>query len=138
MQLDLGSLLQLSGAGMRAQTTRMRVIAENIANSNTTGLSPGADPYQRKIPVFEQYLDKELGVEVVRAKAPVLDQKEFPMRFDPSHPAADASGYVKTPNVNSLMESMDLRDAQRSYEANLAVIEATRSMLNRTIDLIRV
>ena len=138
MQVDLGSLLEISGHGMKAQTNRMRVLAENIANSDTTGKTPVADPYRRKIPVFEDYMDKSLGINIVRAKDPVLDKKDFPMRYDPSHPAADASGYVKLPNVNGLMESMDMRQAQRSYEANLAVVDATRAMVNRTIDLLRV
>lgn len=138
MQLDLGSLLQISGHGMRAQTGRMRVLAENIANSNTTGQVAGSDPYRRKIPVFEDYLDKELGIRLVRNKPAKMDMKEFPMRYEPSHPAADVSGYVKLPNVNGMMEMTDMREAQRSYEANLSVIDATRAMINRTIDLLRV
>jgi len=138
MQIDLGSMMEISGHGMRAQTGRMRTLAENIANANTTGQTPGSNPYQRKIPVFEDYLDKKLGLELVRFNKPVLDQKEFPVRYDPSHPAADAKGYVKLPNVNGLMEMMDMKEAQRSYEANLSVIDATRSMIGRTIDLLRV
>ncbi|MGE3769711.1 MAG: flagellar basal body rod protein FlgC [Bdellovibrionales bacterium] len=137
MELDLNSLISISSYGMRAQAGRMRTLAENIANSSTTGTSPGADPYRRKIPVFQQMVNKELGVKVVESGRPIDDMKDFPVKYDPSHPAADAKGYVKMPNVVPLMETIDMREAQRSYEANLTVIEATRAMIGRTIDLLR-
>jgi len=137
MNLDLNSLLSISAAGMRAQSERMRTLAENVANSATTGSTPGADPYRRQIPVFQQVLDKELGMRVVKAVKPVRDDSDFPIRYEPSHPAADAKGYVKLPNVKGLMETVDLQQAQRTYEANLTIIGETRSMISRTIDLLR-
>lgn len=137
MELDLSAMLNISAHGMRAQTGRMRVLAENVANANTTGDTPGADPYRRQIPVFENVLNRELGIKVVTNARPIADMSDFAMRFDPSHPAANAEGYVKTPNVRSIMEATDLREAQRSYEANLAVIDSTRQMIGRTIDLLR-
>lgn len=137
MALDMNTMMQISASGLKAQTTRMRTIAENIANSNTTGLTPGANPYQRQIPVFAQELDRALGMKMVTAAKPVRDASDFPIKFDPSHPAADAQGYVKMPNVKPMMEAVDMREAQRSYEANLSVIDSTRSMLKQTIDLLR-
>jgi flagellar basal-body rod protein FlgC len=137
MNVDLNTLISISATGMRAQADRMRTLAENIANSSTTGASPGADPYRRKIPVFQQVLDKEMGVKIVKSAKPVFDNSDFPVRFDPSHPAADARGYVKLPNVQGLMETVDMQQAQRSYEANLTVIGEARSMISRTIDLLR-
>ena len=135
--MDLNSTLQISAAGMEAQTTRLRVIAENLANQDSTGSSPGADPYRRKTVTFEDRVDRSLGVETVQVKQVGQDDSEFPQRYDPSNPAADAQGYVKLPNVNSIIEIMDMREAEHSYSANLAVIQATRSMQSRTIDLLK-
>lgn len=137
MQLDMNAMMQVSAAGLKAQTTRMRTIAENIANANTTGVAPGSNPYQRQIPIFAQELDRATGLRTVVAGKPITDSKAFPVKFDPSHPAADASGYVKMPNVNPVMEAVDMKEAQRSYEANLSVIDSTRNMLKQTIDLLR-
>ena len=137
MQLDMNSLMEMSGAALKAQTTRMRVIAENIANAGTTATTPGGDPYRRQVPVFKNMLDKELGLKVVTAQKPVQDMSDFVMKFDPSHPAADANGYVKYPNVQPINEMVDMKEAQRSYEANLSVIDGTRSLLRQTIDLLR-
>jgi len=122
---------------MDAQTTRLRVIAENLANQNSTGSTPGADPYRRKTVTFENRLDHQLGTDTVRVKDIGRDNAEFPQRYDPSSPAANADGYVKLPNVNSLVEIMDMREAERSYSANLAVMQSSRSMLTRTIDLLK-
>src|SRR6218665_3431258 len=135
--LDMVSTMEISAAGMRAQTTRMRIIAENIANSTTTRNSPGADPYRRQIPVFQEVLDRKLGIRLVTAAKPVADSADFPMKFDPSHPAANADGYVKTSNVKSMLETIDMKEAQRSYEANLAIIDSTRSLEKQTIDLLK-
>ena len=135
--MDLTKALTISARGMDAQTTRLRVIAENLANQDTTGDTPGAAPYRRKTVAFDQKLDRTLGVEAVRVKAIGTDKAEFPKRFEPSHPAADAQGYVQTPNVNSFVEVMDMREAQRSFSANLNVMEVTRSMLSRAIDLLK-
>ena len=135
--MDLDKALGIAASGMDAQTTRLRVIAENLANQDTTGSTPGADPYRRKTVTFENRLDQQLGADTVRVKQIGHDTSEFPLRYDPSNPAANADGYVKLPNVNSLIEVMDMREAERSYNANLAVMQATRSMLTRTIDLLK-
>jgi len=135
--MDLTTTLQLSAKGMTAQSTRLQVIAQNLANSDTTGSSPGADPYRRKTVVFSNTLDRSLDTTSVSVRQIVPDTSAFPRRFDPSNPAADTTGYVKTPNVNSFVEIMDMKEAQRSYSANLNVMEATRGMMNRTVDLLR-
>ncbi|MBL6076683.1 flagellar basal body rod protein FlgC [Belnapia sp. T18] len=135
--MDLDSALRISAAGMQAQATRLRVVAENIANRDSTGPSPGADPYRRKTVTFANRLDRSLGAEMVQIRRIGTAPGDFPQLHDPSHPAADAAGYVKRPNVDSLVEMMDMREAQRSYSANLAVLETTRGMLTRTIEALR-
>jgi flagellar basal-body rod protein FlgC len=135
--MDLFKALSHSAAGMRAQGTRMRVIAENVANSNSTATTPGELPYRRKLVTFENVLDRELNVELVRTGDVAFDQSDFGRRFDPGHPAADPEGYVLTPNVQVLIEMADMREAQRSYQANLQVIRSSRRMLQRTIDILR-
>lgn len=135
--MDIERALALSARGMDVQTARLRTIAENLANQDTTGSAPGVEPYRRKLITFENRIDRALGTETVRVKSIAPDRGELPRRYDPSHPAADAAGYVRTPNVNSFVEIMDMREAQRSYSANLNVMEATRSMLTRTIDLLK-
>jgi len=135
--VDTSNTMMISAAGLKAQSTRMRIIAENIANSSTTGTSPGADPYRRQIPVFQQVMDRHLGMKVITAEQPIPDKSDFNLKFDPSHPAANAQGYVKTSNVKPLTEALDMKEAQRSYEANLSVIDATRSIEKQTIDLLR-
>jgi flagellar basal-body rod protein FlgC len=137
MMMDLDRALSISAAGMAAQSTRLRVVAENIANRDSTGQSPGAEPYRRKTVSFANRLDRNLGAETLRVSRIGRDQRDFPERFDPGHPAADARGYVKTPNVDSLVENMDMREANRSYSANLAVLETTRGMLLRAIETLR-
>jgi flagellar basal-body rod protein FlgC len=118
---------------MQAQATRLRVVAENLSNADSTGTSPGADPYRRKTVTFANQMDRSLGAEMVRASRIGTDPEDFPQRFDPGHPAADANGYVKLPNVDPVIEAMDMREASGSYSANLAVLETTRGMLTRTI-----
>lgn len=135
--MDISKALAVSARGMDAQTARLRIIAENLANQDTTGSTPGADPYRRKVVTFENRMDQAAGTETVRVKHIGPDQGPLPQRYDPSHPAANAEGYVRTPNVNSFIEVMDMREAQRSYSANLNVLEATRSMLTRTIELLK-
>lgn len=135
--MDLSSVLRISAAGMDAQGTRMRTIAENMANAETVPTSPDQEPYRRKMVAFRTVLDREIGTNVVRADRIVKDKAEPRLRYDPTHPAADARGYIKTPNVNSLVEVMDMRQAQRSYDANLGVIEIAKSMISRTIDILR-
>lgn len=135
--MDLTNALSISARGMDVQTSRLRVIAENLANQDSTGSTKGADPYRRKTITFEDKLDRSLGQTMVRVKEIGQDKADFPLRFDPSNPAANAAGYVKLPNVNSFTEVMDMREAQRSYSANLSVMQVTRSMLTRTIDMLK-
>ena len=135
--MDLDKALGIAASAMDAQTTRLRVIAENLANQDTTGSKPGADPYRRKTVTFENRLDRQLGTDTVRVKQIGHDASEFQQHYDPSNPAANADGYVKLPNVNSLVEVMDMREAERSYSANLAVMQTSRSMLTRTIGLLK-
>ena len=135
--MDLMESLMISAAGMRAQGQRLRVVAENLANADSVSELPGGDPYRRKTISFKNQLDRELGMETVQVSKVGEDPSDFRMKYDPGNPAADAKGYVKLPNVNSLIEMSDMREAQRSYEANLKAIEVARNMLQRTIDLIR-
>jgi flagellar basal-body rod protein FlgC len=134
---DLNASLPVSAAGMEAQMARIKVIAENLANQNTTGSSPGAEAYRRRTITFQNRLDKELGVETVSVKSVGTDKSELPLRYEPGNPAANKDGYVKTPNVNSFIELMDMRDAEQSYSANLNVASTTRTMLTRTLDLLK-
>ena len=134
---DLISSLKISAAGMKVQGTRLRVISENLANADSLPTGPGKLPYRRKNIIFQNVLNRQLGINVVKVKKVGVDRSEFNLRFDPSHPAANEKGYVQTPNVKTLIEVMDMREAQRSYEANLSSIRSTRSMLKKTIDLLR-
>ena len=113
------------------------MVAENIANRDSTGQSPGADPYRRKTITFDNRLDRALGARTVHVARVGEAPGEFPEEFDPGHPAADVRGYVRRPNVDSLIETMDMREAQRSYSANLSVLETTRGMLSRAIEALR-
>ena len=135
--MDISRAMDISASGMDAQSLRLRVIAENIANVDTTGSTPGADPYRRKTITFGETVDRQSGEAQVSVKKIGNDMAAFTTRYDPSHPAADASGYVKTPNVSSFVEMMDMREAERSYSANLNVMQATRSMMTRAIDLLK-
>ena len=134
---DLNQTLGISASGMDAQTRRLRVIAENLANQDTTGASPGADAYRRKTITFESAVDQATGMTTVQVKNIGHDESDLQLRYDPSNPAANGQGYVKLPNVNSFVEVMDMREAERSYSANLSVMQATRSMLNKTIELLK-
>ncbi len=135
--MDLMESLMISAAGMRVQGQRLRVVAENLANADSVSEVPGGDPYRRKTISFKNALDRELDMETVQVSKVGVDPSDFRMKYEPGNPAADAKGYVKLPNVNSLIEMTDMREAQRSYEANLRAIEVARTMLQRTIDLIR-
>lgn len=134
---ELLRTFMISSGGMRAQGTRLRVIAENLANTSSEATEPGGQPYRRKVVSFRNILDRESGINLVRADKVRTDKSDFGQRFDPNHPAANADGYVSTPNVNSLIEIMDMREAQRSYEANLNVIRSARTMAQQTIQLLR-
>ncbi len=129
--------MQVATSGMMAQNVRVRVISQNIANADSLATSPGGMPYQRQTVSFKNVLDRASGVEVVEIGKIDVDRSAFGLRFDPGHPAADANGYVLLPNVKPLIEMVDLRQAQRSYEANLRVVDVARTMVARTIDLLR-
>ena len=135
--MDLLKSMMIAASGLKAQTGRMRVIAENLANSNSVARTPGGEPYRRQIPTMISRFDRELGAFTVRSARPVADRSDFTLRHIPGHPAADEKGYVRAPNVNSLIETTDMREAQRSYQANLNVITAARRMMLRTIDILR-
>jgi flagellar basal-body rod protein FlgC len=135
--VDFMKTLMIAASGLRAQAGRMRIISENIANADSTPSSPGADPYRRKVPTFRAELDRSLGVQLVELGKVQTDQSDFRLKYEPGHPAADKNGNVKYPNVNPLVELTDMREAQRSYEANINVVTATRRMLQRTIDILK-
>lgn len=133
---DIQAAISAAASGMRAQTVRMRVAAENVANASSTGASPDEEPFRRRIPLLES-TTLSSGARGVHVKGAVSDMTAFREEYNPSHPAADSDGYVRLPNVDTLVEMMDLRDATRAYEANLNMIEAARSMTNRALDLLR-
>jgi len=135
--VDFLKSISIAASGLRAQAGRMRIISENIANADSTAASANGDPYRRKIPTFVSEVDRALGARVVELGRVATDNTEFRSKYEPGHPAADANGNVKYPNVNSLVEMADMRDAQRSYEANINVIGATRRMIQRTIDILK-
>jgi flagellar basal-body rod protein FlgC len=134
---DFARSMGIATSGLRAQAGRMRIIAENIANSDSTASTPGGDPYRRKVPTFSSELDRALDAKVVALGRTRPDPSAFHLKYEPSNPAADAAGNVKYPNVNSLIEMTDMRDAQRSYESNLNIIAATRQMIQRTLDILK-
>lgn len=134
---DFARSMGIATSGLKAQAGRMRVISENIANADSTAKTPGGDPYRRKVPTFSSELDRTLDARVVALGRVRPDNSAFRIRNEPGNPAADANGNVKYPNVNSVVEMTDLREAQRSYEANLNIIGATRRMIQRTLDILK-
>ena len=135
--MDFVKSLAVAASGLRAQIGRMRIISENIANADSVAETPGGDPYRRRIVTFMSELDRAVGAHVVKLGPVETDNSDFQVRHEPGNPAADPAGNVKYPNVNTLIEMTDLRDAQRSYEANLNVITASRRMLQKTIDILK-
>lgn len=135
--MDLVKSMMIAASGLRAQSGRMRVIAENVANAGSTATVPGGDPYRRKVVTFDNELNRAIDAHVVKVGRPEFDRTPFTLKHIPGHPAADENGYVKMPNVNGLVEAMDMREAQRSYEANLNLIQASRRMLAQTISILR-
>ena len=135
--MDLNSSMQLAFSGMTAQGQRLKVIAENLANTDSTARTPGGEPYRRKVVTFRAVLDRTLGADTVAVGRPVTVSGKLERKYDPGNPAADADGYVQMPNVNPVVELMDMRDAQQSYQANLSVIDAAKSMISHTLDLLR-
>jgi flagellar basal-body rod protein FlgC len=135
--MDFLKSIAIAASGLRAQAGRMRIIAENIANSNSTAPNAGADPYRRKIITFRSEVDRALDARLVTIGRVRNDPSDFRIKHEPGHPAADAKGNVRYPNVNSLIEMMDMREAQRTYEANINVIGASRRMIQRTIEILK-
>jgi flagellar basal-body rod protein FlgC len=134
--MDFSTSMAVVASGMKAQSERMKTIAQNIANANSTATTPGGEPYRRKIATVSSQFDRELGANLVKSGKTIADQSAFRSQYDPGNPNADAKGYVKLPNVDSLVEIMDMREAQRSYEADLTAMDATKSMLAKTVDLL--
>jgi len=135
--MDFLKTLMITSAGLKVQSGRMRVIAENLANADSVATTPGKDPYQRKIPTVQSKFDAELGAQMVSLGKIARDKSDFEMRYEPGNPAADPSGMVKYPNVQPMVEMVDMRSAQRTYEANLNVVSATRAMIQKTVDILR-
>jgi flagellar basal-body rod protein FlgC len=134
--MDFSTSMTVAASGLRAQSERMKIIAENIANANSTSQVPGGDPYRRKIATQKSSFDRELDANIVTSGKPLDDKSDFRAQYDPGNPNADNKGYIKLPNVDPLIEIMDMKEAQRSYEANLTVMDATKQMLARTVDLL--
>jgi flagellar basal-body rod protein FlgC len=133
---ELFNALSIAASGMKAQGTRMRVISENIANSESTSQTPGGEPYRRKVLTFKDMLDRSSGADMVQVNKVMPDASDFSLKYDPSHPAANSDGYVMMPNVNPLIEMADMREAERSYDANLSVIQATKTLVSHTLSLL--
>ena len=133
----LTASLKISASGLEAQSARLRVVSENLANARSTGDTPASDPYRRKTISFNDELDRASGISTVEIKKIGVDRSDFQTEYDPGNPAADANGVVKMPNVNILVEMADMREANRSYEANLQSIRQARDLISSTIDLLR-
>ena len=137
MAMDITKSMTTAASGMRVQSDRMRVIAENLANASSTATGANGQPYRRQIVTFKEAVDEATGASIVRVDRTTRDTSDFKMQYNPSHPAANADGYVMLPNVNPLIEMTDMREAQRAYEANLNVVDAARNMMARTLALLR-
>ena len=127
----------IAASGMKAQSERLKVISQNMANADSVSADPNGEPYRRQVVSFQNYLDPATGAQKVRVNKIVKDMSPFEKKYEPNHPAADAQGYVSFPTVNPLVETMDMKEAQRTYEANLNVISVSKDMMSRTLDLIR-
>ena len=134
---NLSVSADIAVSGMKAQSERLRIISENMANADSIGIRPGEDPYRRQVVTFKDYIDKETGAKMVKVDKVVPDESPFPLKYDPNHPAANAEGYVAMPNVNPLIEMMDLKEAQRSYDANLSMMQTARDMNSKVLDLLK-
>jgi flagellar basal-body rod protein FlgC len=135
--MDLLQSMKIAAAGMRVQGTRLKVISENIANADSLSTVPGGDPYRRKVVTFQNVLDRSIGSDLVKVRKIDVDSSEFRKNYNPGHPAADKAGYVRLPNVNALVEMMDMREAQRSYQANVRIVDVSKKLMARTVDLLR-
>ena len=134
---NLSVSADIAVSGMKAQSERLRIISENMANADSIGIRPGEDPYRRQVVTFKDYIDKETGAKMVKVDKVVPDESQFPLKYDPNHAAANAEGYVAMPNVNPLIEMMDLKEAQRSYDANLSMMQTARDMNSKVLDLLK-
>jgi flagellar basal-body rod protein FlgC len=134
--MDLSDALVIAASGMRAQGSRLKVISENLANASSTSQTPGGEPYRRKVLTFGNVLDRTVNAQLVKVKSIGPDRSDFELKYEPQNPGANADGYVMSPNVNSIIEMADLREAQRSYDANLTVIETSVGMLKQTISVL--
>lgn len=134
---NLSVSADIAVSGMKAQSERLRIISENMANADSIGIRPGEDPYRRQVVTFKDYIDKETGAKMVKVDKVVPDESQLPLKYDPNHPAANAEGYVAMPNVNPLIEMMDLKEAQRSYDANLSMMQTARDMNSKVLDLLK-
>ncbi len=135
--MDLFGSMTIAASGMTAQDERIKVISENLANANSTALTPGGDPYRRQVVSFKDHFSKQVGADVVQVAGVSTDPSPFPLRYEPSNPAANAEGYVKLPNVNPLIEMVDLREAERSYMANMSAVDAAKTMLMQTVNMLQ-
>lgn len=133
----LQSIARIAASGMTAQTARLRVISENVANADSTGATPGDDPFRRKTISFSEMVDRDSGATLVEVDRIGRDQSDFRLDYDPSHPAADETGYVKRPNVDPIIEMANMREASRNYEANMNMFEAGRRMRGQILDLLK-
>ena len=134
--MEFSNSMTIAASGMRVQSERMKVIAENIANADSTSSTPGGDPYRRQVSTVTTDFDRELGVNLVKSGKTVEDKSDFRSQYDPGNPNADAKGYVKLPNVDPLIEIMDMKEAQRSYEADLTVMSSTKEMMSQAVGLL--
>lgn len=134
---NLSVTADIAVSGMKAQSDRLRIISENMANAESVGIRPGEDPYRRQVVTFKNYVDKSTGAEMVKVDKVVADKSPFELKYAPNHPAANAEGYVAMPNVNPLVEMMDMKEAQRSYEANLTMVQTARDMNSKVLDILK-
>ncbi|MBY6006485.1 flagellar basal body rod protein FlgC [Salipiger bermudensis] len=133
----LKTVLSVAASGMRAQGERLKVVSENVANASSTGNTDGEDPYRRKIISFQEMVDRDSGASMVEVEGIRRDDADFQLSYDPSHPAADQDGFVKVSNVNTILEMSNMREASRSYQANLNMFETGRSMRSQLLDLLK-
>lgn len=134
---NLSISADIAVSGMKAQAERLRIISENMANADSVGIRPGEDPYRRQVVTFKDYIDKETGANMVKVSQVTTDNSQFEMKYMPNHPGANAEGYVALPNVNPLVEMMDMKEAQRSYDANLSVMRTAREMNSKILDVLK-
>ena len=134
---NLSLSADIAASGMKAQSERLKVISQNMANADSVSAEPGGDPYRRQVVTFQNYIDKQTGAQKVKVDKIVNDMSPFEKKYDPHHPGADANGYVSLPNVNPLVEVMDMKEAQRVYDANLNMLKTAREMNSSVLDILK-